>query len=144
MNKLYINRFSTGGGDPGEQDFYVTVTYEPQYENGVCTAVRVICTGSTTLGGVYDQNGNNVSEDWSDSFPTNPVYAVYLRNMSETLTFHGRWNQEYTTTIEVTQIGSSEGGEWCIEYARCILSHYRKVSAYRCGYRWKTYCGNLV
>lgn len=111
MKKLYINRFAAGGGDPGEQDFYVTVTYEPQYENGVCTAVRVTCTGSTTLGGVYDQNGNNVSEDWSDSFPTNPVYAVYLQNMSETLTFHSRWNQEYTTTIEVTQIGRSEGGD---------------------------------
>ena len=109
MNKLYIDRFSTGGGDPGEQDFYVTVTYEPQYENGVCTAVRVTCTGSTVLGGVYDQNGNNVSEDWSDSFPTNPVQAIYLQNMSETLTFNSRWNQEYTTTIEVTQIGSSEG-----------------------------------
>jgi hypothetical protein len=111
MNKLYIYRFSTGGGNPEEQDFYVTVTYEPQYENGVCTAVRVTCTGSINLGGVYDQNGNNVSENWSDAFPTNPVYAIYLQNMSETLTFHSRWNQEYTTTIEVTQIGSSEGGD---------------------------------
>lgn len=111
MKRLYINRFATGGGDPGEQDFYVTVTYEPQYENGVCTAVRVTCSGSQTLGGVYDQNGNNVSLDWSDSFPTNPVYAIYLQNMSETLTFHSRWNQEYTTTINVTQIGSSEGGD---------------------------------
>ena len=27
MKRLYINRFSIGGGgDPGEQDFYVTVT----------------------------------------------------------------------------------------------------------------------
>lgn len=108
MKKLYINRFAIGVGD---EDFYVTITYEPQYENGICTAVRVTCTGNINLGGVYDQNGNNVSEDWSDSFPTNPVYAVYLRNMSETLTFHSRWNQEYTTTIEVTQIGSSEGGD---------------------------------
>ena len=109
MKKLYINRFATSA--PEEEDFYVTVTYEPQYENGVCTAVRVTCTGSINLGGVYDQNGNNVSEDWSDAFPTNPVYAIYLQNMSETLTFHSRWNQEYTTTIEVTQIGSSEGGD---------------------------------
>lgn len=108
MNKLYINRFSVS--EPTKEDFYVTITYEPQYENGICTSVKVTCSGSITLGGVYDQNGNNVSADWSDSFPTNPVYAIYLQNMSETLTFNSRYNQEYTATIEITQIGSSESG----------------------------------
>lgn len=108
MNKLYINRFSVSG--PEGDEFHAYVSYEPQYENGICTSVRVTISGSFTLSGIRDENGNDVSLEWSEDWPIQSVTAIYLENKTETLTVSGRYGGSETITINVYQIGSSEGG----------------------------------
>lgn len=108
MNKLYINRFSVSG--PEGDEFHAYVSYEPQYENGICTSVRVTISGSLTLSGIRDENGNNVSLEWSEDWPVGSVTAIYLQNKTETLTVSGRYGGSETVTINVYQIGTSEGG----------------------------------
>ena len=108
MNKLYINRF--GISIPDEEQFQAYVNYEPEYENGICTSVRVTISGSVTLTRILDANGNDVSLEWSEYWPIGSVTGIYLQNITETLTVVGRYNYSDTITINIYQIGSSEGG----------------------------------
>lgn len=109
MKRLYINRFASSGSE--EDEFHAYVNYEPEYENGICTSVRVTISGSFTLAGIYDENGNDVSLEWSEDWPVGSVTAIYLQNKTETLTVRGRYGDPDTITINVYQIGSSEGGD---------------------------------
>lgn len=108
MKKLIINRFAIGGED---ETFSIQISYEEQYDQttGNCTGVLVIVQGSQSFSGVTDNQGNDVSSEWSSDYPTGTLSKIYYENTQETLIFSSRYGETITERIDVSGIDTIIG-----------------------------------
>lgn len=108
MKKLIINRFAIGGED---ETFSIQVSYEEQYDQitGNCTGVLVIVQGSQSFSGVTDNQGNDVSSEWSSGYPTGTLSKIYYENTQETLIFSSRYGETITERIDASGIDTVIG-----------------------------------
>lgn len=108
MKKLIINRFAIGGEN---ETFSIQVSYEEQYDQttGNCTGVLVIVQGSQSFSGVTDNQGNDVSSEWSSDYPTGTLSKIYYENTQETLIFSSRYGETITERIDASGIDTVIG-----------------------------------
>lgn len=109
MKILNIKRFATGVGD--EEDFSVNISYQYLQSEGLCTGVIVSVYANRTFSGVEDSNGNDVSSEWSEGYPTGELHKTYYENTTETLTFISRYGEEDVQTITIDDIDIIFPGE---------------------------------
>jgi len=102
MKILDIKRFATSGGD--EESFSVNISYQYLQSDGLCTGVLVSVYANRAFSGVKDSNGNDVSSEWSEGYPTGELHKTYYENTTEILTFISRYGEEDVQTITIDDI----------------------------------------